>query len=439
MLGESVEHFETRRQTKDGRLIDVSVTTSPIKDARGKVLGVSTMIRDITERRKMELKFHQTQKMESIGQLAGGIAHDFNNILSAIVGNIYLIKLDAADNPLVLENLANISDATRRATDLVNQILTFGRKGTQKRELIVLNDVVQEALKLLRSSLPATIRIQTEFTESPRVLANATAIHQLIINLGTNAWHAMGDQGGVLKVEMAVMEGDVTFVKNHPDLHPGHYVQLSISDTGAGMDRTELDHIFEPFYTTKAVGAGTGLGLAVVHGIMKSHEGSISVYSRPGEGTTFHLYFPAIESAAPARQTKLKPIPQGSGQSILFVDDEVALALLGKKILERLGYRVTMRTSALEAIELVRDNPGRFELVITDLTMPGMDGVKFGNELLQIQPGLPVLLTTGHSSVMTSRKARQLGFAGLLTKPSTAGNLGEAVHRLLQPGAMAGK
>ena len=433
LRGESVEHFETRRQTKDGRLIDVSVTASSIKDARGQVFGVSTVVRDITERRKMEVKFHQAQKMESIGQLAGGIAHDFNNILSAIVGNIYLIKMDAADNPLVLESLANIADATRRATDLVNQILTFSRKGKQDRELISLNEVVLEALKLLRASVPASIRIRTELTETPTVLANATAIHQLIMNLGTNAWHAMGDQAGVLKVEMAVMEVDVDFVKTHPDLHPGRYVQLSVSDTGAGMDRATLEHIFEPFFTTKAVGEGTGLGLAVVHGIMKSHHGGISVYSQPGEGTTFHLYFPVVETATTARQTEFKPIPQGSGQYILLVDDEAALAILGKKILERLGYQVTMKTSAVEAIELVRKNPELFDLVITDLTMPGMNGVKFGSELLQIRPGLPVLLTTGYSSVMTPGKARQLGFAGLLSKPSTARTLCEVVHRVLQP------
>jgi PAS domain S-box-containing protein len=433
MQGESVDHFETRRQTKDGRLIDVSVTASSIKDARGKIFGVSTVVRDMTERRKLEEKLNQAQKMESIGRLAGGIAHDFNNILCAIVGNIYLIKMDAADHPAVLENLASISDATRRATDLVNQILTFSRKGEPERELISLNDVVLEALKLLRASVPATIRIQTELTDTPTVLANATAVHQVIMNLGANAWHAMRGQTGVLKVEMTVMEVDVDFVKTHPDLHPGRYVQLSVSDTGAGMDRATLGHIFDPFFTTKAVGEGTGLGLAVVHGIMKSHQGAISVYSQPGEGTIFQLYFPVVETAAKAGKIECQPLPRGSGQNILFVDDEAALAGLGKKILERLGYQVTMQTSALAAIGLVRADPALFDLVITDLTMPGMDGVKFGSELLQIRPGLPVVLTTGYSSVMTTGKARQLGFAGFLSKPSTARSLAEVVCRVLQP------
>ncbi len=421
----------------DGTMLDRH--SAPVRDPSGKYYGRIWYFRDITERRKMEAKFYQGQKMESIGQLAGGIAHDFNNILGAIVGNIYLIKIDAADNPLVLENLANISEATRRATELVNQILTFSRKGKPEREPIFLNDVVLEALKLLRASVSATIRIQTDLTGTPTVLANATAIHQLIMNLGTNAWHAMRDQAGMLKVEMVVIEVDLDFVKMHPDLHPGRYVQLSVSDTGVGMDRDTLEHIFEPFFTTKSVGEGTGLGLAVVHGIMKSHQGGISVYSRPGEGTTFHLYFPVIESAAMPREIKVMPIPQGSGQHILYVDDEAALASLGKKMLERLGYQVTMTTSALEAFALVRDHPDRFDLVITDLAMPGMDGVKLGVDLLRIRPRLPILITTGYSSVMTVDKACELGFIGLLNKPSTARDLGEVVHRVLQPGGSKGQ
>jgi len=286
---------------------------------------------------------------------------------------------------------------------------------------------------LLRASVPATIRIQTELTETPTVMANATAVHQLIMNLGANAWHAMRGQNGVLKVEMMVMDADVDFVKTHPDLHPGRYVLLSVSDSGTGMDRATLGHIFEPFFTTKAAGDGTGLGLAVVHGIMKSHQGAISVYSQPGKGTIFQLYFPVFETAAKTGEIEIKPIPRGSGQQILFVDDEAALASLGKKILERLGYQVTMKTSVQEAIELVRAQPALFDLVITDLTMPGMDGVKFGGELLQIRPGLPVIITTGYSSVMTTGNARQLGFAGFLSKPSTARTLGEIVYRVLRP------
>jgi signal transduction histidine kinase/ActR/RegA family two-component response regulator len=417
----------------DGTILDRY--SAPVRDAAGKYYGRIWYFRDLTEGRKMELNFRQTQKMESIGQLAGGIAHDFNNILSAIIGNIYLMQLEVANHPVLLENLENISEATRRATDLVNQILTFSRKGKQEREPISLNDVVLEALKLLRASVPATIRIKTELTKTPTVLANATEVHQVIMNLGTNAWQAIGNHIGELKVEMIVMEADVDFVKTHPDLHPGHYVQLSVTDTGCGMDSATLEHIFEPFFTTKPVGKGTGLGLAVVHGIMRSHGGGISVYSQPGEGTVFHLYFPVIETEAATQQIEAAPVPRGRGEHILFVDDEEALAALGKKMLERLGYQVTIKTSALEAIAAVRDEPARFDLVITDLTMPVMDGVKLGSQLLQIQPHLPIIITTGYSGVMTPGKARELGFQGILTKPCAARTLAEAVHRVLQPTA----
>jgi len=433
--GEKVEHLETVRQTKDGRLIDISITASPIRDASGKVIGVSKVARDITERRKMESKFHQAQKMESIGLLAGGIAHDFNNILSAIVGNVYLAKMDAAEDLPVADYLESILVATQRAADLVNQILTFSRQSKQEREPITLKRVVLEALKLLRASVPATIRIQTELADTPTVLANATAVHQVVMNLGTNAWHAMRDKPGTLKVVMSRMEVDEDSVKSHPDLRPGHYVRLSISDTGCGMNRAIRERIFEPFFTTKAVGEGTGLGLAVVHGIMKSHDGGISVYSQPGEGTIFHLYFPVFETEAVIREIESAPIPQGQGEHILFVDDEEALASVGKKVLERLGYVVTTKTGVLEALAAVRDHPEQFDLVITDLTMPVMDGTKLGSQLLQIQPRLAIILATGYSGIMTTEKARELGFRELISKPITARILGEAVHRVLHPAA----
>ena len=421
----------------DGTILDRN--SAPVRNQTGKYYGRIWYFRDITERRKMEAKFLQSQKMESIGQLAGGIAHDFNNILAAIVGSIHLIQMEAADNPAIQEDVENIADAARRAGELVNQILTFSRKGKQEREPISLNNGVLEALKLVRASVPANIRINTELTETPPVLANATAVHQVIMNLGTNSWQAMRDQPGELKVEMVVMEVGEDFVKTHPDLRLGRYVQLSVSDTGTGMDRATLDHIFEPFFTTKAVGEGTGLGLAVVHGIMKSHEGGISVYSEPGKGTVFHLYFPVWEAAALAPEIAAAPVPRGQGEHILFVDDDAALARLGKKVLERLGYQVTMTTSVLEAIAAVRDQPERFALVITDLTMPVMDGIQLGSELLQIQPRLPIILRTGYSGVMTAAKTQELGFQGLLSKPGTARTLGEEVHRVLQQAAATRK
>jgi len=415
----------------DGTILDRQ--SAPIRNQVGKYYGRIWFFRDLTERRKMEVQFRQAQKMESIGQLAGGIAHDFNNILSAIVGNLYLVKQDAPKDPHLLEHLENISIATQRATDLVKQILTFSRQNKPEREPVKLNHVVLEALKLLRASVPANIRIKTELTETPIVLANITAVHQVIMNLGTNAWQAMRDEAGVLKVEMNVLEVDEDFAKTRPDLHPGRYVQLSVSDTGCGMDRATLDRIFEPFFTTKGVGEGTGLGLAVVHGIMKSHDGCVSVYSHPGEGTQFHLYFPVIETEVVVPELAIAPIPRGQGEHILFVDDEEILASIGKKILERLGYKVTMKTNALEAIAAVRDQPEAFDLVITDLTMPVMDGAKLGRQLLQIQPHLPIIITTGYTGVMTAGKIQQLGFRELMPKPTTARVLGETVNRILHP------
>jgi PAS domain S-box-containing protein len=428
------EYNEIYRITRpDGSLRWIHDRAVPLRDAAGAIYRLIGTAKDITEKRKLEDALRQSQKMESIGQLAGGIAHDFNNILTAIVGNLELAKLDAAGQPGILESLENISSACQRATDLVRQILTFSRKSRPEREPIILNDVVIEALKLLRASVPATIRIQTELTETPAVLANRTAIHQLIMNLGTNAWQAMHNQTGVLKVEMNVLEVDEDFAQTHPELCPGPYVQLSVSDTGCGMDRATLEHIFEPFFTTKRVGEGSGLGLAVVHGIMKSHDGGIFVYSQPGEGTRFHLYFPVIETEAVARKIEAAPVPHGHGEHILFVDDEEALTRIGEKMLERLGYVVTIKTSPGEALAAVRDQPEEFNLVITDLTMPDMDGAKLGAQLLQLQPHLRLIIMTGYSGVMTAQKVRELGFRELLSKPISLRTLGETVHRVLQP------
>ncbi len=409
--------------------------SAPVRDKAGKNYGRIWSFRDITEGRKMEAQFRQAQKMESIGMLAGGIAHDFNNILSAILGNLHLVKLEAENHPELAEHVEHLFQATQRATDLVNQILTFSRQNKQEREPLRLNRVVQEALKLLRSSVPTTIRIQSDLKETPTVLANPTAIHQVVMNLGTNAWHAMREKPGTLKVEMGVMEVDPDFAGAHPGLRPGRYVRLSVSDNGHGMDAATIERIYEPFFTTKSVGEGTGLGLAVVLGIMQNHDGIITVYSEPGAGTTFHLYFPVFETETAPPEPVSMPIPRGQGEHILFVDDEEALARVGTRMLERLGYRVTNKTNALEAVAAVRDRPDKFDLVVTDLTMPGLDGLKLGSQLLQIRPGLPIILTTGYSGAMTQESARELGFRDLLAKPTTARALGEAIHRTLHPAA----
>ena len=422
-------HFINQR--KDGTLFDEDATISPVRDAGGTIVNYVAVKRDVTREMRLEARINQAQKMESIGQLAGGIAHDFNNILAAIMGYLDLAKLAAAKNPDLQDYLEQIAKATDRAVDLVRQILTFSRQNKPERKPIKLNHVVLEALKLLRASVPANIRIITELTETPTVLADASAIHQVIMNLGTNAWHAMRDKPGTLKVEMGVLDVDENVVNKNPDLHPGRYVQLSVSDTGCGMDHATLEHIFEPFFTTKAQGEGTGLGLSVVHGIMKSHDGGISVYSELGVGTAFHLYFPVFTTEPVAAAIETKLIPRGHGERILLVDDEEALTQMGKQILDQLGYTVTTTNSVMAAVAIVRAQTKPFDLVITDLAMPIMDGIKLGTQLLKIQPDLPIILTTGFSGLITAEKLRALGFRELLNKPSTIRTLGETVHRVL--------
>jgi len=422
-------HFINQR--KDGTLFDEDATISPVRDAGGTIVNYVAVKRDVTREMRLEARINQAQKMESIGQLAGGIAHDFNNILACIMGYLDLAKLAAAKNPDLQDYLEQIAKASDRAVDLVRQILTFSRQNNPERKLIKLNHVVLEALKLLRASLPANIRIITELTETPTVLADASAIHQVIMNLGTNAWHAMRDKPGTLKVEMGVLDVDENVVNKNPDLHPGRYVQLSVSDTGCGMDHATLEHIFEPFFTTKAQGEGTGLGLSVVHGIMKTHDGGISVYSELGVGTAFHLYFPVFTTEPVAAAIETKLIPRGHGERILLVDDEEALTQMGKQILDQLGYTVTTTNSVMAAVAIVRAQTKPFDLVITDLAMPIMDGIKLGGQLLKIQPDLPIILTTGFSGLITAEKLRALGFRELLNKPSTIRTLGETVHRVL--------
>jgi CheY-like chemotaxis protein len=286
----------------------------------------------------------------------------------------------------------------------------------------------------MRVSLPSTIEIRADIdSETPSVLADATQIHQIIMNLATNAAHAMSARPGQLGIKLSTVDADADFARAHPDLRVGRYVSLAVTDTGCGMDRATLQRIFEPFFTTKAPGEGTGLGLSVVHGIMKTHEGAITVYSEPGAGTTFRLYFPAYKGSATEMARQPAAVPEGRGQRILFVDDEAPLSLLGKRMLERAGYSVTAHTSSLEALAAFRDDPGRYDLVITDLTMPNLAGDDLARELFKLRPALPIILTSGFGGPMTSAKTQSLGIRELLLKPATAQSLAEAAHRALTP------
>jgi PAS domain S-box-containing protein len=432
--GERIRNFETVRLCKDGRQIAVSATISPVQDREGKLVGVSKIVRDITQQRSLERQLRQAQKMEAIGTLAGGIAHDFNNILGAINGFAELAKQDAVGNPAVLECLDEVARAGSRATDLVRQILTFSRQSEQQRTHLQLRHIVGEALKLLRATIPSSVQFSINLAaDAPVVLADPTQIHQIAMNLGTNAAHAMRGRSGRLEVKLGKIVVDTDMAAANPSLQVGPYALLTISDTGHGMPREVLERIFEPFFTTKAPGEGTGLGLSVVHGIMKAHEGCITVYSQPGQGTTFHLYFPAVAADEVAAIPCEVTVPTGNGERVLFVDDEEALAKLGERMLVRLGYQVDAQTNPGAALEAFRREPQKYALVITDLTMPGMTGIQLAPELLRIRTDLPVILTTGYAANLTLDDVHALGIRELVLKPLSRQSLGEAVHRALRP------
>jgi PAS domain S-box-containing protein len=427
------DYDETYRITRpDGSARWIRDRAFPIRDATGQVARIVGTAEDITERRALEDQFRQAQKMEAIGTLAGGIAHDFNNILGAIIGYTELAKLRLKDNPAAGGHLDAVLQGAQRAADLVRQILAFSRQQEQQLGVVQLRHLVAEPLKLLRATIPATIEFDVSFANNlPAVLADATQIHQVVMNLCTNAGHAMKDRPGRLGVRLENITADALLVEANPGLKLGPYVRLTVSDTGHGMDRATLARIFEPFFTTKGPGEGTGLGLSVVHGIMQSHHGIITVSSKPNEGTTFHLYFPPASGEAGPAVRPTTEIPVGRGERILFVDDEKPLALLGQKMLEELGYACVSKSNAADALAAIRADPGAFDLVITDLTMPSMTGVELAQQLRVICPRLPVILTTGHNAGLTLARLREYGIQELVLKPLSLQSLGATVHRVV--------
>ncbi|GBC61793.1 hypothetical protein DENIS_2755 [Desulfonema ishimotonii] len=397
-----------------------------------------SFIRDISERlrtenetRRLEARLRQTQKMESLGTLAGGIAHDFNNILTSIVGYTELTLNDLSENRRAAERLRAVLKAGERARDLVRQILTFSRMSDQPRTPIQIHLIVTEALKLLRSSLPVTIAIRENITDSGQLLADPTQIHQVLINLCTNACHAMQKTGGTLTVTLRPVTLEQHHVKKIADLAPGPYVKLMVSDTGHGIPGEIMDCIFDPYFTTKKKGKGIGLGLAVVHGIVKSHKGAITVESTPGEGTVFSIYHPAIQKECAIPIARKAEMPMGT-ERILVVDDEKDIALLEQQMLEYLGYRVTAFTSSIEALRNFRSDPDRFDAVLTDMTMPGMTGDRLAREMLKIRPDIPVILCTGFSENMDRARAAVLGIKKFIMKPVLLSDMAVAVQEVLK-------
>ena len=423
---------------RDNRVINALMHAHPEYDANRKITGTLVMYLDITlhkqaenEAKRLESALMQAQKMEAIGALAGGIAHDFNNILGAIMGYTQLAQMNSKDNPKVQEYTGQIFTASERAKELIQQILAFSRQGNTEKQPVDLATVIKETLRLIRASIPSTIEIKQDIkTNSGIVEANQTQIHQVVLNLCTNAAHAMEKDGGRLSVELEpfrITEKDRSSFNN---IKAGPYIRLSVSDTGYGMDSYTLSRIFEPYFTTKDVGEGTGMGLALVHGIIKDHDGDIKVYSEPGNGTSFHILFPAIEGTT--EKTLAAPeLPPGGSGTILFVDDEKPLADIAKDLLETLGYHVETRTSPNDALEAFRAQPGRYDVVITDMTMPRMNGDRLAGEIRKIRQDVPVILCTGFSRKISRENAMESGISAILMKPLTLVELANAVREVM--------
>ena len=441
--GRDVINREIQFRRKDG------VVRTGIYSARNVWLSGQTcviyVLRDITEhkrlqdeRLKLEQQLFQSQKLDAIGQLAGGIAHDFNNILLAVSGNAQLAAMDlSSDNPLQ-NYLAEIMKGCDRATDLVRRILLFSRPQSQGQRIIRLEDAVKEALQLLRVTIPAMIEIKSDFHPGvPSIVADVSQVHQIVVNLATNAAQAIGrDQdNGVLTFGIdEVCAGHVS--PDAPsDLPEGRYVRFSVADNGCGMERAVIERIFDPFFTTKGTGKGTGLGLSVVHGIMKSIGGAVTVRSEPGKGSVFHLYFPVIDGVEKTEKTGKAPsqgISGGGGKRVLYVDDEDALVSLIKRSLERAGYVVEGFTEPAEALDKFIAHPDNFDVIVTDLSMPAMSGFSLAAQLLEVRPGIPIFMTSGYVRQEDEEKARQTGIRSVILKPNTIDELQQELQRLFE-------
>ncbi|MGD8386965.1 MAG: PocR ligand-binding domain-containing protein [Desulfobacteraceae bacterium] len=436
---EKVNDYELDILDKDGSVRSFSLAASIVRHDQGQPLKIVGLLRDISERKKadreksqLQIKLQQAQKMEAIGTLAGGIAHDFNNILGVIVGNAELAMLDLPETNPAHNNLQEVREAALRARDLVNQILVFARQKEHHIATIQVGPIAKESLKMLRSSIPTTVEIRQKIHKGlPTVLADPSSIQQIIMNLCTNAAQSMDLEGGTLEVTLNATKLDAPRDTLTGRLSQGRYLELRIRDTGPGIAEQHVERIFDPFFTTKEVGEGTGLGLAVVHGIVQDRQGGITVETDEGKGTTFTVYLPA-SGGEPLETEKgqEKDLPFGT-ERVLFVDDEPTIRMMIKKMLERQGYEVQTRGNGAEALESFKQDPRHFDLVVTDMTMPGMTGDKLAESMLAIRPDLPIILCTGYNKKISKEKARDLGIRAFVMKPLTQNDFAHTVRRVL--------
>ena len=431
--GEIVQEFEVQFYRKDGSIAWVTLNVRAVRNGRREIIHLEGSVQDISDRRALEARLRQAQKMEAMGTLAGGIAHDFNNILAAIIGYTEMTK-SRLQQPQLIGYLDRVLKSSDRAKNLVRQILTFSRGVEQEKMPVDVKLLIKEALKLLRSTLPSTIEIRQEFpNEVSSVLADPTQVHQILMNLCTNAAYAMRERGGVLAISLKDEWLTPDRISCDKDLPVGHYVKLQVGDTGTGIAPEVIHRIFDPFFTTKKQGEGTGLGLSMVYGIVRAYGGTVCVQSRPGEGAVFSAYLPAISQDPAPRRESTEVIPEGGREHILFVDDEEILMEMARDILGELGYDVTGTSNSGKALEVFRSQVDYFDLVITDMTMPGMTGADLAREILRLRPEMPVILYTGHSDLITEEEARRLGIREYMMKPFSIKGIAQVIRRVLEP------
>ena len=417
---------------------DVEICPTLIKMKENEVLNfviahdITDHLRAQEDKKQLEAQLLHAHKMEAIGTLAGGIAHDFNNILWIINGNVELAVAEIPKENPARYNLESIEEACGRATDLVSQILSFSPQAEQKRHPLKISSMVEESLRLLRSSIPTTIEIRKIISaKSDVILADLTQINQILMNLYTNATHAMREKGGVLEVSLVNIGIEDKEAVLHHDLTAGEYVLLSVRDTGHGIKNEDTHRIFDPYFTTKGIGEGTGMGLAAAYGIIRSYGGTISVESQPGKGTVFHVFLPVFEKRENELDTEtFKTLPKGN-ERILFVDDEKAVLDMVKRMLTRLGYDVEVFQNPVNAIKSLRAQPEKYDLIITDQSMPYMTGENLALELMNIRPDVPIILCTGYSELVSEEKVKSMGIKAFLMKPIVKRVFAETIRKVL--------